>query len=727
MDSLLIEKLLIYLAKAQGHSANPFALKNPYGQKIKYGYEDFARFLTDIIEEAVKVKMTAVIQYVNPVDLRTLVRRSEQPFLTFGVDEKGHPTPIVLEPALGTRQALAIRFSSYGVYKPEPLRDANIEFYTFGSNYASDKAGKIPLIFFYPIRQAVSSSGVTSTVPDKKPYANKVHPWVRLLRLLGTEKQDIVYIYTFALVIGLINLSLPLGTQAIIGLISGGMVFNSVVILIALVVLGIIAAGGLTIMQMTIVEILQRRIFARAAFEFSYRVPRLSIKNFDADYGPELMNRFFEVANIQKALPKILIELTAAALTIIFGLLLLAFYHPFFVFFGVFLLIFVIVFLAYTAPKGTQTAVMESKYKYKMVAWFENIAHSIFGFKMAGNTLLAVKKTDEIVNHYLYYRKKHFNILIGQYTGALVFKAIVVAGLLILGTILVVNRDITLGQFVASEIVVITVTSAVEKLLLGFETLYDIMVAVDKLGYVTDMPMERAEGIVIDKAHSDKGLEIKVQNLSYKYPKAKVASVKDATFTLKEGDSLAITGEAGSGKHTLVKVLLGLLPDFEGAVSIGGISLRDLDLAHLRQMIGENVIESAVIQGTIYDNIVMGRSNIGPYDVTEVLEALGMNKFINSLPDGLHTHLLIGETGLHQSALYMIGIARALAGKPPLVFIGDEIQQLSQSQKLRILSYLQDPANNWTVIYLTTDPLIQAAAKYVVEMKGGVCQLSENK
>ena len=156
---------------------------------------------------------------------------------------------------------------------------------------------------------------------------------------------------------GLISLTLPLGIQATVSLVSGGVVFSSIYLLIALVIIGVLATGGLQVMQITLVEYLQRRVFTKAAFEFAFRVPRIKAEALLNYYPPELMNRFFDVLTIQKGLPKLLIDLSSGIIQILFGLILLSFYHPFFVFFSLILIGMLSLIFYTTGPKGLQSSI----------------------------------------------------------------------------------------------------------------------------------------------------------------------------------------------------------------------------------------------------------------------------------------------------------------------------------------------------------------------------------
>ncbi len=324
---------------------------------------------------------------------------------------------------------------------------------------------------------------------QNEPYLPPPSPLRRLLRLLGTEQRDIGYVYLYAIVAGLISLSLPLGVQAVFNLVAGGMVFSSVYVLIVLVILGVLISGLIQIGQQTLVEVLQQRVFAKAAFEFTYRLPHIRPDALVGEYPPELMNRFFEVLTIQKGLPKLLIDLTAAVVQIIFGILLLSFYHPVFIAFGLFTLVVVSGIIALLGPRGLSTSLYESKYKYKLVAWLEDMATRLPLVRQQPNDPVLMETTDGYVASYLDYRNQHFRVLRRFYYNAVGFKTLMTGGLLIAGTILLVDRQMTLGQFVAAELVIVLITGAVEKLISGIEVVFDLLTAVEKLGQVTDMPL----------------------------------------------------------------------------------------------------------------------------------------------------------------------------------------------------------------------------------------------
>ncbi len=162
-------------------------------------------------------------------------------------------------------------------------------------------------------------------------------PLQRFYSLLKLDRKDISQIFFYAIFSGLVSLSLPLGIQAIINLIQAGRVSISWIILVLIVVIGVALVGILSLMQLRITENLQQKIFVRSSFEFGYRLPKIKFEALYNQYPPELANRFFDTLTIQKGTSKLLIDFSTALLQIIFGILLLSLYHPFFIFFGVLL------------------------------------------------------------------------------------------------------------------------------------------------------------------------------------------------------------------------------------------------------------------------------------------------------------------------------------------------------------------------------------------------------
>ena len=335
----------------------------------------------------------------------------------------------------------------------------------------------------------------------------KLTPLNRFWRLLQPDSKEIKNVYIYAIFAGLISLSLPLGIQAIINLIQGGQISTSWIILVIFVILGVGLTGILQVFQLRITEDLQQKIFTRAAFEFAYRIPRIKLEALYKKYAPELANRFFDILTVQKGLSKILIDFSSATLQILFGLILLSLYHPFFILFSLVLVILILAIIRFTAQRGLSTSLSESKHKYKIAHWLEELARTNITFKLAGESNIPLKRTNHRVKGYLTSREAHFKVLVQQYSLMIIFKVLIATGLLAIGGVLVFEQQMNIGQFVVAEIIILIVLSSVEKLIMSMETIYDVLTGLEKIGELTDMDLEKRTGIKIEHEECPKGLE----------------------------------------------------------------------------------------------------------------------------------------------------------------------------------------------------------------------------
>jgi len=373
-------------------------------------------------------------------------------------------------------------------------------------------------------------------------------PMQRFWLLLKPDKKDVYQIYAYALFKGVISLSLPLGIQSIINLIQGGRASSSWYLLIFIVTAGIALSGIMQVIQMRITENIQQNIFARAAFEFAYRIPKVKFESIYKHYAPELMNRFFEVLTLQKALSKILMEFSSASLQIIFGLILLSLYHPFFIVFSLLLVVLVYGIIKFTAPKGLKSSLEESKYKYKVASWLEELARTKDSFKLSGNTKLPLEKTDAAVVQYINARENHFSILKTQYILLLAFKVIVALSLLLVGGALVIDQQMNIGQFVAAEIIILLVIGSAEKIIMTLENVYDILTSLEKIGQVTDLELDPTSGSAVIDELNKSAFSVQVNDVSFAYPGRDKLLLKNISFSVNKNELIGITGENGSDK-----------------------------------------------------------------------------------------------------------------------------------------------------------------------------------
>ena len=523
-------------------------------------------------------------------------------------------------------------------------------------------------------------------------------PVARLWSLVREEKADIIAIYFFAVLGGLIQLSLPVGIQAIIGFVLGGVMSTSLAVLISILILAVLFSGLIQLSQMRVIERIQQRIFAKYAFAFSDRIPKLDLKKIDSLYLPELVNRFFDTTALQKGLAKILLDVPTAMIQIAFGLLLLSFYHPFFILFGLFLVLLLWLILYLTGSKGLQSSLAESRHKYAVVGWLEEMARMTKSFKVASYTGLHLKKANKKTILYLEARTNHFGVLLFQYRTIIFFKVAITAAMLIIGVMLLLRQQINIGQFVAAEIIIITVISAVEKIIVNLDSVYDVLTAVEKVSKLTDKPVEHTGSFDLQDVD---GMRFEARNLSFGYEAEKPILAK-LSFTIQNGEKVAITGNDGSGKSTLLRLLLGVYKDFNGSLSVQGIPIGNYNLESLRRKIGILFPQENIFHGTLWENITMGQEDIDKAYLIELSTQIGLQPFIASLPSGYDTDLDPTGIRLPRNVIQKILLLRALAHRPRLLVMEEPWQGIEDHNKNNIQELLLG-LKSTTVVIATSD------------------------
>ncbi|MFN8414717.1 MAG: ABC transporter ATP-binding protein [Cytophagaceae bacterium] len=545
-------------------------------------------------------------------------------------------------------------------------------------------------------------------------------PFQRFLQLIVAERKEIGYLYVYAIIAGLVSLSLPLGIQSIIGLVSSGQISTSVIVLIFFIVLGLLLSGGLQVMQLYMVEYIQMRLFTKSAFDFAFRIPRIKSELLLKRYPPEMMNRFFDVVSLQKSFSKILIDFSAALLQIFFGMILLSLYHPLFLLLGAILLFLLWIAIRMTGPKALDYSLKESKYKYATVHWLEEIARSLSTFKLAGYSNIPIEKTDGLVTNYLHARKGHFKVLLTQYWYFIAFKVLITGGLLIMGSYLLISKSINLGQFVASEIIIILLLNAVEKIISQLDMVYDMLTSAEKLGQITDLPIEYPRGINADQlVPRASGLDVKVSQLNYKFPDNDKFTLKNISFEIPKGKKVVLTGYNNSGKTTLLNVMLGYYSSFQGIIAYNNVSLKNYNHSSLIKHIGDNISQEDIFESTIIDNVTMGRKDIPLSQVQQAIDAVGLTDFVLSRDKGLDTILERTMHGLSDMVVQRLILARSIASSPALLLIEDFVDGMKADEKERILTLLFDKNNPCTLIMVSDHEEVLQKADSILHMSNG--------
>jgi ABC-type bacteriocin/lantibiotic exporter with double-glycine peptidase domain len=523
-----------------------------------------------------------------------------------------------------------------------------------------------------------------------------VGPGRRLLALMRLERDDLWVIFVYAVVVGLLTLATPVAVQSLVGTVAFGTLLQPIVVLSLIFLLALGFQATVRAMQTRVVEGLQQRFFARTTLDLAWRLPRVKPEAVSEGFSPELVNRFFDVMAVQKSAQVLLTDGIATVLQVGIGLLVLGFYHPALFAFALLLLLLIHGVLLVPARRGLRTSVDESEAKYAVAAWLEELARPGSAFKSRGGAQLAADRADALTRRYLDARRSHFEVLFGQTVGVLGLQVAASAALLGLGGWLVVQRELTLGQLIAAELIVAAVTSSVAKLGKLLDSTYDLLTALKKLGVLLDLPVEEP----------DRGEPVPGQGPM----RVEVRGCCDTdssglSFDVAAGERVAI---AGALAHPVAHWLAGLSLPPRGVVALNGVETSRARSQALREDVV--LIEGGdLFDGTVLDNVTLGRSAVTTSEARAALERVGLLDELRALPDGLDTRVHHGGAPLTPSQRTRLLVARAIAGTPRLIVVDESLEAIEPIARRRCVSALTRPGAPWTLVALVNDPAAMLA------------------
>lgn len=540
-------------------------------------------------------------------------------------------------------------------------------------------------------------------------------PVRRVFALMRPEVPELWTIVVFSAITGLLYLALPLAINAFISNLSfgttSGPFVQGLAVISGVLLLCLTVAGALRGLQHVVAEVIQRRIFVRLGTELSYRLPRIDLEAIDGMHAPELVNRFLDVITVQKSASMLLLTGINLVLSGTIGLTVLAFYHPYLLAYSLVLVLMLSLIMVVIGRGAVRTSIDESKRKYEMVNWLEEIARHPRVFKGPGGSELASARAEDLVRDYLSARRRHFRVLMRQIGSLLGLEVLAATSLLALGGWLVLSQQLTIGQLVASEIILSAIVASISKLGKQFEAWYDAVAAMDKLGHLVDLKLERTGGESRAGAHG--GMRVEAKSLAYARLGRRPA-FEGLSFAVQPGERVALLGSRGMGTSSILELMLGMRTPRQGEIQIDGLDVLKWDLEALRSQ--ACILRSTdLIAGTIAENISLGSASVTGADVQRAVQESGLAESLHNLPQGLSTLLTTGGLPLTGRQRARLLAARAIASKPRLLLL-DEILD-GHEDTLDCLSRVLFGADRaWTVIVATRDPRVAARCGRTVEL-----------
>lgn len=521
----------------------------------------------------------------------------------------------------------------------------------------------------------------------------RLSPGERLRRWLGRERATVLAVVAYAAMIGVISLAIPLAVQSLVNSLAFGRLLQPLVVLSLALLLLLSLAAALRVLEVYIVELLQRRVFVDVARDVARRLPAASPEAGGPWGLAERINRFFDVVGAQKSSSFLLLNATEIVMSSLAGLLVLAFYHPYLLVFDIVLVASLGFVLLRLGRGGVETAVAESHAKYELAAWLETIARRQPRFASPEGAAWGARQTDRRIVDWLARRARHFDIILRQTIGFATIQALASGGLLGLGGYLVWDGQLSLGQLVASELIITGVMGQLAKFGKHLESFYDLNASVDKLGLLLDLETEPTSGELLEEGPG--GIAVELQALALQD--------RRCSISIEPGTRVALVGMPHRARQELFDTIYGTRMPGRGNVLLDGASVTSLAPRFRRHQIAL-VRGGMPAAGTLEDNLTSGDARATAGQLRHLLNEVGLGPMLNALPAGLETWIHPDGDPLTRDQLVALDIARAILRSPRLMLVDHALDRIAMEQLEPLWNALTRADARWTLLIASDRP-----------------------
>ena len=519
--------------------------------------------------------------------------------------------------------------------------------------------------------------------------------------LLRLERRLLALVVSYSLAIGLFALIVPLTVQELTNTFAFAIQPVTIVTLAGVMIAALLFVGAFRSLQYYAVEVLERRLFARVAIGMAQQIPHLQVLGFKPRYA----NHFMETVFMQRALSVLLVDLINVVVGGAVGMTILVFYHPYFLLYNALLLAgFGIVFLL--SHGGLKATIEMSHAKYDTLHWMQEISYNLLHFKATDSRAILMQRTDELVGKYVERRQTRFGILIRQYLGSVGWQAIAHGGLIATAAWLLSIGQLTLGQLVAAEVVVSGLLASFDEVVKRMGHIFYFMTGLSELDFVLSLPKDQeSSGLSVPLPDPTvHGIRLTCKDLTVHHPGVP-AIFERFNVEVTPGEKIGIYASSTVAKTALARVLGGLEAPTNGLIRYNGVDLRHIDMSAINRCRGFMIdSQLTLFEGTIEDNIVLGRSYIPYSDVRWALRFAELEEDVDALPQGLKTHIRAPGKILAPTHIMRILLARAVLARPQIMIFDGTLHTLQPVLRETLLRRLCSKDEPWSVIFVSNDP-----------------------
>lgn len=514
----------------------------------------------------------------------------------------------------------------------------------------------------------------------------------KLLQVIELDYVMLKVIILYGAAIALLTLAIPISVQSLIAVVSFGTLMQPILVISLVLFIILAVMAGLRVAQAMVIETLQQGIFAQIAFRIVSQLPKACADHLEYEKQRPLMNFFFETETVQKMLATLLLIGVDIILVSLFSMLLIAFYHPFLLIFDIILIITMSVAIIWPWKKALSYAHEQCSYKHDVAYFLQDLLRNVLFYKFQKNAEHLMARSDHKVVKYLTSRQMHFRQMLKHIVSINAIAVSANVAMLLIGGYLVVKEQLTIGQLVASELVVSGLLYGFVRLSGYLQGLYELLASSRKLYSLLTLRQEACwESLSMNRdlvlSHAKAAPEkISVVNLPFTLNKN--GPQRAISFELLPGSPLALYHHDGIEKSKVVEQILRLRNLSGGQVIINQVPLQDAALSMLRD---QTVFlrKPLLITGTVFDNLTLGCENLTIDQLSECLRQFGLVDVIEALEHGLDTLVSSLSHPFSMPELCMINWLHAFLQKPKFWVLDGFLDLLRHQERMVVVAALK--------------------------------------
>ncbi len=512
----------------------------------------------------------------------------------------------------------------------------------------------------------------------------------RLILLPDTRLFGLALLYGLA--VSVLTLAVPFSVQILVDTVAHTGVLLPVTIL-ALILLGMLLFYVLlNALQIYVIDLFERQFYFRVASEIALRALHAKHGYLESVNREDLFNRYFDIMTVKKNVPPLITSGLALIFQMIVGFAVVSLYHPYFLVFSLVYVTIALLVWRLFHDAAMRTAVANSTEKYQVAAWIELLARQDLFFKARAHREYAIARSRDHIDTYVTTHREHFHYTFAQAIGFLLLYAVGSATLLGVGGALVVTGELSLGQLVAAELILSAVFAGVMRVGYLLRLYYELMAALQKLGYLYRIPVEVDQRAAppADLPGSVCFRNTKVQEYGRDYL---------LDFSIRAGSVALLATSSSALVKACIEQLLDMREAKGGRVLLGMEPVTDLPREYLRERV--QLIDSATIpHTTIAEYLALARPGVTRSQMRDCLDLAGLTRVVDGLEHELDERLLGDGYPLSVSETLRLRLVYALLAQPSVLVISPLMDSVHVAYRDRLLESLRRGGRT-TVLYFS--------------------------